>query len=255
MAEQLEDALAEAEAELAGAAKTVAALTAELRKGRAKALTGEVRDLRRVLGNIGQLGAAVRDRTVALAAAWRFDEEEHLASGTWRAEVLHHAEGAGVQVFEQEDRLFSYPVLVTVQSGAGTIKIDRKVSRRLRPSYVVKELAALQQRQPAFKSQAFLESLAEGYDRQVAIDKLHGGAVVHLVDVHKTLTLLPGQAREYGLAEFARDLYLLDSSGTVTTKAGRRISLPASTTTKGKKVLRTVTRKGQAKEYAGVSFS
>jgi hypothetical protein len=66
--------------------------------------------------------------------------------------------------------------------------------------------------------------------------------------VHKTLALLPGQAREYGLAEFARDLYLLDSSGTVTTKAGRRISLPASTTTKVKKVLRTVTRNGQAKD-------
>ncbi|CAN5680331.1 hypothetical protein BH24ACT14_BH24ACT14_11150 [soil metagenome] len=255
MGEQLEDALAEAEAELAAAAKTVAALTAELRKGRAKATTGELRDLRKALQNVAELGAAVHDRTAAVARMWRFDDEEHLASGAWRAEVLRHAEGAGVQVFEQEDRLVSYPVLVTVQPGSGTIKIDKKSSRRLRPSYLVKELAALQQRQPAFKPQAFLESLAEGYDRQVAIDKLHDGAVVHLIDVHKTLTLLPGQSREYGLAEFARDLFLLDSSDTIATKAGRRISLPASTTTKGKKVLRTVTRNGQPKEYAGVSFS
>ncbi len=115
MGEQLEDALAEAEAELAAAAKTVAALTAELRKGRAKATTGELRDLRKALQNVAELGAAVHDRTAAVARMWQFDDEEHLASGAWRAEVLRHAEGAGVQVFEQEDRLVSYPVLVTVQ--------------------------------------------------------------------------------------------------------------------------------------------
>ncbi len=60
MGEQLEDALAEAEAELAAAAKTVAALTAELRKGRAKATTGELRDLRKALQNVAELGAAVQ---------------------------------------------------------------------------------------------------------------------------------------------------------------------------------------------------
>ena len=255
MGEQLEDALAAAEDDLASVAKSVAALAAEVKKARARAATGEVRDLQKALQNLGDLGAALKDRTTAAARLWRFDDEEHLASGAWRMEVLRHAEAAGVQIFEQDDRLVSYPVLIAVVPSAASIRIDRKLSRRLRPSYLVKELAALQQRKPAFKPEAFLESLAAGYDRQIALDGLHPGAVVHLVDVHKTLTLLPGQSREYPPPEFARDLYLLDSSGISTTKVGRRLSLPASTTTKGAKVLRTVTRNGQAKEYAGVSFS
>lgn len=255
MGEQLEDALAASEAELATVARTVATLAAEVKKARTKAATGELRDLRKALENVGQLGAAVQERTTAAAKLWRFDDEEHLASGGWRAEVLRHAEAAGVRAFEQDDRLVSYPVLVAVVPGAASIRIDKRLSRRLRPSYVVRELAALQQRKPAFRHEAFLESLAEGYDRQIAVDGLHKGAVVHLVDVHKTLTLLPGQAREYPLAEFARDLYLLDASGVATTRAGRRLSLPASTTTKGGKVLRTVTRDGQPKAYAGVSFT
>lgn len=255
MGEQLEDALAEAEAELTAVARTIATLAAEVKKGRAKAATGELRDLRKALENVGELGAAVQERTAGVARVWRFDDEEHLASGAWRAEVLRHAEVAGVKVFDQDERLVSYPVLVAVVPSAASIRIDRKLSRRLRPSYLIKELAALQQRKPAFKPEAFLESLAGGYDRQIALDGLHESAVVHLVDVHKTLTLLPGQAREYPLVEFARDLYLLDSSGVVTTKAGRRLTLPASTTTKGSKVLRTVTRTGQPKEYAGVAFA
>lgn len=255
MGEQLEDALAEAETELASVAKTVAALAAEVKKARARAATGELRDLQKALENMGALGAAVSDGTMAATRVWRFDDEEHLASGAWRAEVLRHAQDAGVKVFEQDDRLLSYPVLVAVLPGAASIRIDKKLSRRLRPSHLVKELATLQQRKPAFKPAAFLESLAAAYDRQIALDELHQGAVVHLVDVHKTLTLLPGQSREYPPAEFARDLYLLDSSGVAATKEGRKLSLPASTTTKGGKVLRTVTRHGQAKEYAGVSFS
>jgi hypothetical protein len=65
---------------------------------------------------------------------------------------------------------------------------------------------------------------------------------------------MPGMARDYTKPEFARDVYLLDQSGIVTTRRGRRMSLPASALTRSAGVLRTVTRTGQSKDYAGISF-
>jgi hypothetical protein len=76
-----------------------------------------------------------------------------------------------------------------------------------------------------------------------------------LVDVHRVLTLLPGSARDYTRQEFARDLYLLDQSGVVDAKDGRRMTLPASAMTRSGGVITTVTRNGQAKVYAGISFA
>ena len=68
------------------------------------------------------------------------------------------------------------------------------------------------------------------------------------------LTVMPGSARDYSRQELARDLYLLDQSGVTTTKDGRLLRLPASALTRGSGVLRTVTRSGQEKVYAGIGF-
>jgi hypothetical protein len=68
------------------------------------------------------------------------------------------------------------------------------------------------------------------------------------------MTLMPGSAREYTKQEFARDLYLLDQSGVVTTRRGRQLALPASALTRTSGVLTTVTRSGQEKVYAGICF-
>ena len=128
--------------------------------------------------------------------------------------------------------------------------IDKKKERRTRPSVVVAHLAALQQREPNFRPQPFIESLARAYDL-VAPRK---GATVKLVDVYAVFTLLPGSARDYTKPEFARDIYLLDQSGVTTTKDGRTLRLPASALTRGSGVLSTVTRTGQVKMYAGITF-
>ena len=72
--------------------------------------------------------------------------------------------------------------------------------------------------------------------------------------MYRVLTVLPGSAREYSKQEFARDLYLLDQSEVTTTKDGRTLHLPASALTRGSGLLTTVTRSGQEKVYAGISF-
>ena len=84
---------------------------------------------------------------------------------------------------------------------------------------------------------------------------LRPGAPARLVDAYRVLTLLPGSARDYTRQEFARDLYLLDQSGVVDLKDGRRMSLPASAMTRSGVVFTTVTRGGQTKVYAGIAFA
>jgi hypothetical protein len=89
----------------------------------------------------------------------------------------------------------------------------------------------------------------------VGSKRLRPGAAAKLVDVHKVLTLLPGAARDYTRQEFARDIYLLDQAGIVTTKDGRHMTRPASALTRGTGVITTVTRGGQTKVYAGLAFT
>ena len=71
------------------------------------------------------------------------------------------------------------------------------------------------------------------------------------------LTLFPDTQKDYGRAEFTRDLYLLDRSRVVETRAGARLELSASTGTKGlaAKLLQIVGEDGVPKVYFGISFA
>jgi hypothetical protein len=116
-------------------------------------------------------------------------------------------------------------------------------------------LAATQARPPRFRPEPFLESLERGYDLVRSQGNQQGAAVVRLVDVWSVLTLLPGQQREYTRPEFARDLYLLDSSGETTARSGRVLRWHASSGTRGAGTLTTVAKTGQQQLYWGISFT
>ena len=116
-------------------------------------------------------------------------------------------------------------------------------------------LAAAQARPPRFRPKPFLESLASGYDLVRSQKQHREGAVVRLVDVWAVLTLLPGQSRDYTRSEFARDLYLLDSSAVATAKSGRVLGWHASSGTRGSGTLATVAQTGQQQLYWGISFT
>lgn len=134
--------------------------------------------------------------------------------------------------------------------------IDKKRERRLRPSVLVGLLRDRQKRPARFKPGDFLASLATAYEVAVrAKPERSAGSVVPLGELYELLTMLPGQGREYGRQEFARDIYLLDESGETTTKGGARIEFHAGSgarTPRG--ALAIVTREGAEKRYHGVAF-
>ena len=250
----MEAALAAAEAAVEAAQREAAVAVRELKKARAAAAVGQVRDLRRALG-------AATDAAQSLSAAaqqaqdvWSFDETDHLASGAYARELLDAAADAGLAMVEDDDRLLCYPSLVRVLPGDAALDIDRRRERRLRPSVVVAALGAAQARPPKGKPAALLESLQSAYELLAAREQ-RADPVLRLDALWQALTMLPGSGRDYSKPEFARDLYLLDQSGIVTTKSGRTLRFHASSGTRGAGVLTTVAQTGQQQRYWGVSFS
>lgn len=246
----LEEALVDLER---GADTTLHALLSavkEAKRVKAAAAAGTLRDVEQALHSAARLAEQAAETAVELEASWRFDSSGYFASGGYTKELLARAADAGLRAVEADERILCYPSIVAISPADTTVVIDKKKERRTRPSVVVAHLAALQQREPNFRPQPFIESLARAYDL-VAPRK---GATVKLVDVYAVFTLLPGSARDYTKPEFARDIYLLDQSGVTATKDGRTLRLPASALTRGSGVLTTVTRTGQVKMYAGITF-
>lgn len=251
----LESVLADVEASADQALRAANAALRDLKRARAAATTGAVRDLRRTLETAEASSAALADAARELRESYDFDENEYLASGAYSAELLAAAGEAGVAIVEEDDRLLSYPSLLRVLPGDLSVEIDRKKERRLRPSLLVGLLRNAQQRSPRFPVQRFVDGLAAAYDVEVARRGAEPGDVVRLADIHQLLTLRPGARADYSIQEFTRDLYLTDQEGEVSAKDGRALQWAASSGTRGAGVLTTVSRTGQQQRYWGVSFT
>lgn len=251
----LEAALAATEERVDAALKATAAVTRELKKAKAGAQRGQLRDLRRALSAAAGLADDAAKAAAGAGSSFDFDEQEHLRSGSYARELLEEAAARDVAMFEADERLLCYPSLIKVLPGDAAVEIDRRRERRLRPSVLMGLLAVSQARPPRFQPNPFLESLERAYDLVRSEKQQREGAVVRLVDVWGVLTLLPGQQRDYTRAEFARDLYLLDSSAVATTKSGRALRWHASSGTRGPGTLVTVAQTGQQQLYWGISFT
>lgn len=253
--EQLEAALDETGGQVDAALRTTSAVTRELKKARAAAQGGSLRDLRRALGAAATLADDLATAARVAEGSFDVDEQTQLSSGAYAKELLATAHERGVAMFEEDERLLCYPSIIKLLPGDAALEVDRRREKRLRPSVVVDRLAAAQAKPPRFRPGPFLESLAAAYRLLVSREGKRADAVVKVVDVWGVLTLLPGQNREYTRPEFARDLYLLDQSGTTTTGDGLVLRWHASTGTRGAGSLTTVARTGQQQRYWGISFT
>jgi hypothetical protein len=246
----LEFALAVLETDAESTVRDLMSAVKAAKKAKSAASSGLMREVQQALDAAAELAAGAAASATELRRAWDFDAVGYFDSGAYAKELLAVAADAGVQAFELDDRILSYPSIVSLSPADVTVVIDKKKDRKVRPSVVAGHLAALQQRPPAFRAQPFIDTLAKAYDLLAA----RPGTTVKLAKLYDVLTLLPGASRDYTKPEFARDLYLLDQSGITTARDGRRMTLPASALTRGAGLIHTVTRGGQVKVYAGISF-
>jgi hypothetical protein len=255
----LEQALAKTEADAEAACKAATAALHTLKKFRAAAQVGNLRELQKAIDTATQTLADLGRQFTAAKTGWNFDEDAHLSNGAFIAEVLDAAAHAGVRIYERDDRLYCYPSLIRVLPNDRAVVIDKTRERRLRPSVLVRHLQELQNKPVRFRSEAFLESLHDAYSTAVKTrgkERRETSAIVPLVEIYNLLTLLPGQAKEYARPEFARDIYLLDQSGVTTVRNGAAVSFHAARGNEpASKVIPIVTKDGQAKIYYGISFT
>lgn len=255
----LEKALARTEADADAAFKAATAAVSSLKKFRAAAQTGNLRELRRTIDVAEQAISALRQQFSNAKEGWNFDEEAYLSGRHFLSEILETAQQMRVKVFEQDDRLYCYPFLVRILPNERAISIDKKRERGLRPSVLVNQLRELQNKPVRFRPEVFLESLYSAYKVAVATrakDLVNTRVVVPLLEVYNLLTLLPGQSKEYSRQEFARDIYLLDKSRVAKTRKGLVVSFPASTGTRSAtSTITVITQNGHEKKYYGISFA
>ena len=254
----LEQALAEIEAEAGELVKTTKLVMASCKKIKDAAKVGDLVKLRKLLdeGKVAtlELGCDFLKTQERL----NFDEASYLAGKDFRQELLTTAQHMGVNLYEHDGYLFSYPVLLKILHKERVVSIDRMRESRIRPSVLVKRLKEVQNKPLRFKPQTFLEMLYTAYSLVVAGRGKHligKGTVIPLLELYQLLTILPWQANEYTRQEFGRDVYLLDKSGTITTKNNHRANFHASTGVRDvSKTLTVIAQGGREKTYYGISF-
>ena len=211
-----------------------------------------------------ELDAALRELRQAVAgavASWSLteDEEQRYLEDGYADEFRAAAEEQGLNVYERDGKLISYPSIVRILPGDRAVRVDGKKVAAIRPSHLAGLLLKNQKKPGRYRSDRFLEALYTVYAEIVREDsrgRMAGdGPVVPLTRVYKLLTSLPGAGREYDRTDFARDLYILEADGPRRTRKGAAVAFPASTGTRQSGFFSFVGPDGQEARYYGISFT
>lgn len=263
MTGELERALAQTERDAIATLRAAETALKSAKRALAAAKTGDLAALDKAMRETDEATITLSIQSRNTTDGWVFDSKAYAEAGGLASEIRSAAESEGLTIYEQDGRLFCYPVLLRVRSSdPPVVEIDRKALKTVRPSFIARELKKLRERRQRFTAPQFLETLFDAYDH--ARRALPGaprtfagrGPVLELATLFDLLTLFPDTKKDYGRAEFTRDLYLLDSSRIVETKGGYQLDLSASTGTKGSasKLFQIVAQNGSSKVYYGISF-
>ena len=100
----LEEALAKTDADADAALKAASAAIRSLKKFRAAASSGDLRELRRAMDTAEQSIIALRQQFANAKEGWDFDEEAYLTGGDFTRELLETARKSRVEIFEDGER-------------------------------------------------------------------------------------------------------------------------------------------------------
>ena len=260
-----EQAFSDTESAAASTLKSANDLARVARHMQKAAKEGNISAIRRAAERLTISLGALRQEVVNATATWPFDDEgeEEYLKKQYAAELRSAATEKGLDLYERDGRLISYPSIVRVLPGEKAVRIDRKKVSTIRPSRLASILKENQNKRPRFKPEAFLEALCNAYrmlrgeqtsgrlfgDRQV-------GSVVPLARIYEVFTSLPDSRREYDQTDFARDLYFLDTGDIRRTKSGARVTFPASTGTRSVRgTFSFVGPDGHVATYYGIQFA
>ena len=264
---RLEQAFADVEGAAGAALKSAKDLEGLARRLQNAAKQGNIAAIKRAQGRLDGALSALSADVSAAAGSWTLneaDEEARIRDG-YADELREAAAERGLTLHERDGRLFASPSIVRILPSERAVRIDRKQDSAIRPSRVAQLLAENQKRPGKYPVARFLEALYEVYVDIVRGDETASrlmpgkqGRVVPLARIYRLFTSLPGHRREYTNLDFARDLYLLETSGATTTKSGAVASFPASTGMRNPKagdVFTFVDSDGRDAQYYAIRFT
>lgn len=249
-------------------AATTTRLSAEKLVSQAKQLQkaakeGNIAAIKRVQSRLNSDLDALRQEVVNTVEIWPFgeEEEEQYLNNRYSAELCRAASAKGLAIQERDGRLISHPSILRVLPRARAVRIDKKQTSTIRPSYLAELLLKNQKKGSRYQSGAFLESLYSVYSRlsredsQGRLVKGSQGRVIPLDIIYEMFTSRPGENREYNRTDFARDLYFLDINGPKRTRRGATVDFPSSTgARRASGLFSFVGPDGQDVQYYGVRF-
>jgi len=231
------------------------AVVAAIGRTRAALKVGRVADISRGLGVISQRIDQANAAVDGLANVWSFDVSGYLADGGFIADLKQAAAEQDLLLFENDGRIYCFPLLLRVDAKEFAVKVGKRLERRIRPRELVRLLADAQKRPLRLREAQFLELLYRAWRRLIGANWQGAGSgpVIGLADIHEILTLLPGA--DYPIEEFARDLLLLDRKPDLRTRDGCRFEFAASTLSRGR-MRRVVAydERGAERAYVGIRF-
>lgn len=248
----MEAALKQLDDRLATTGRALAAVQKQLRQASDAARHGKLRDLPGALDVLVESSRMLSQTAVNARREWAFDAGQYMVGGRYLVELLEQVAAAGLKGAREVDgQLYSFPVIVKVNAGDLSLKVGKKINRSLRPSVVVSLLKKLRTQPARDNVRQLLHAFEAAYLR---LTNDRDGYAIPLRKVYGLLVLRPGQTREYTELDFLLDVYKLDRAGIQVTQAGRELSLPASTGTRGGGGLRFVTETGEERLYNSVRF-
>jgi len=251
-----ERGFADAERSATAVARAGSAIVAAAKQMQKAAQEGDINKLRKANERLAiAIDAAGQDAANA-KTAWPFSEvqEREYLEDSYESELLEDAARVGLSIYSRDARLVAFPSILQILPSELSVRIDRKRITALRPSYLVQTLLANQTKRPRYPSERFVEALYSAY--RILVGRNGIGSVTLLAQVYQAFTLQPGAAAEYDKSDFARDIFMLDRSGITQTRSGARLSLPASTGTRGggSNILTFVAPDGELVRYYGLQF-
>lgn len=263
---RLEQAFADVEGAAEAALKSAKDLESLAKRLQKAAKEGNIAAIKEAQGRLDGALSGLSAAVSAAAGSWTLeeaDEEARIRDG-YADELREAAAERGLKLHERDGRLLASPSIVRVLPGERAVRIDRNKTSAIRPSRVAQLLAESQKKPGTYPAPRFLEALYGSY-----VDIVHDGAasrlvrekqvrVVPLARIYRQFTSRPGQRRDYTNVDFARDLYLLDTSGVTTTRSGAVVSFSASSGTRSPRagdVFTFVDSDGRDAQYYAIRFT
>jgi hypothetical protein len=249
-----EESLVALDARLEEIQKRGKAVVSAVGRARAAAKLGRASDIAKGLDDISKRLGEAGEAANRLTDFWQFDTSAYLTDGRFLDDLKAAAAETGLKLFEHDGRIYCFPLLLRVDVRANAVKIGRKIERRIRPSALARLLATAQNRPQRFREAQFLELVYRAWCRLAGADWRGTGVgpAIRLVDIHDTLTLLPGT--DYPVEEFARDLLLLDRRPDSRTSDGCRFEFPTGALGRARRGLIVYDERGGEHTYHAVRF-